>query len=92
MHKRGLALSVDLIISQTFARITKRLVFAALEVRRHTSSSSQVETLFRTDTCKFLHDRGDYKGGWQIEKEYNEKQMTQRQRIIQGKSTYDIQA
>lgn len=20
------------------------------------------------DSCKFLHDRGDYKGGWQIEK------------------------
>ncbi|CCI50606.1 hypothetical protein ABG067_005969 [Albugo candida] len=42
------------------------------------------------DTCKFLHDRGDYKGGWQIEKEYNEKQMTQRQRIIQGKKIDEV--
>lgn len=26
------------------------------------------------DSCKFLHDRGDYKMGWQIEKEYDEEQ------------------
>jgi RING finger protein 113A len=26
------------------------------------------------DSCKFLHDRGDYKMGWQIEKEYDEQQ------------------
>ena len=22
------------------------------------------------DTCKFLHDRGDYKSGWELEKEW----------------------
>ena len=22
-----------------------------------------------TDSCKFLHDRGDYKHGWQLERE-----------------------
>ena len=22
------------------------------------------------DNCKFLHDRGDYKSGWQLEKEW----------------------
>eukprot|EP00012_Vannella_robusta_P005454 CAMPEP_0206198900 /NCGR_PEP_ID=MMETSP0166-20121206/9913_1 /ASSEMBLY_ACC=CAM_ASM_000260 /TAXON_ID=95228 /ORGANISM="Vannella robusta, Strain DIVA3 518/3/11/1/6" /LENGTH=258 /DNA_ID=CAMNT_0053616843 /DNA_START=68 /DNA_END=841 /DNA_ORIENTATION=+ len=26
------------------------------------------------DTCKFLHDRGDYKTGWQLDKEWEEKQ------------------
>ncbi len=26
------------------------------------------------DSCKFLHDRGDYKSGWQIEKEWEEEQ------------------
>ena len=26
------------------------------------------------DTCIFLHDRGDYKQGWQIEREWQEKQ------------------
>lgn len=26
------------------------------------------------DSCKFLHDRSDYKHGWQLEKEWNEKQ------------------
>ncbi|KAJ3621768.1 hypothetical protein Zmor_004529 [Zophobas morio] len=23
------------------------------------------------DTCKFMHDRGDYKMGWQLDKEYD---------------------
>lgn len=26
------------------------------------------------DSCKFLHDRGDYKAGWQLEKEWDEGQ------------------
>merc|ERR1712137_982068 len=26
------------------------------------------------DSCKFLHDRGDYKTGWQLDKEWDEKQ------------------
>ncbi|GFP91920.1 zinc finger CCCH domain-containing protein 1 [Phtheirospermum japonicum] len=26
------------------------------------------------DSCKFMHDRGDYKSGWQIEKEWDEKE------------------
>ncbi|RLN68072.1 hypothetical protein BBJ28_00001164, partial [Nothophytophthora sp. Chile5] len=32
------------------------------------------------DSCKFLHDRGDYKSGWQIEKEYAEKEKKRQQR------------
>jgi RING finger protein 113A len=26
------------------------------------------------DSCKFMHDRGDYKAGWQIDKEWEEEQ------------------
>jgi RING finger protein 113A len=26
------------------------------------------------DNCKFLHDRGDYKTGWQLDKEWDEQQ------------------
>ena len=26
------------------------------------------------DTCKFLHDRGDYKTGWQLDQEWDEKE------------------
>ncbi|KAJ3300477.1 hypothetical protein HK104_000062 [Borealophlyctis nickersoniae] len=26
------------------------------------------------DSCKFMHDRGDYKSGWQLDKEWEEKQ------------------
>lgn len=24
------------------------------------------------DSCKFLHDRGDYKSGWQLDREFEE--------------------
>lgn len=26
------------------------------------------------DACKFIHDRGDYKSGWELEREWNERQ------------------
>ena len=26
------------------------------------------------DSCKFLHDRSDYKSGWQLEREWQENQ------------------
>ncbi|CAA2968653.1 zinc finger CCCH domain-containing 1 [Olea europaea subsp. europaea] len=26
------------------------------------------------DSCKFMHDRGDYKSGWQLENEWNERE------------------
>ncbi|XP_024992496.1 zinc finger CCCH domain-containing protein 1-like [Cynara cardunculus var. scolymus] len=32
------------------------------------------------DSCKFLHDRGDYKSGWELEKEWNESER-KRKRI-----------
>lgn len=37
------------------------------------------------DSCKFLHDRGDYKSGWQIEKEYVEKEKERQKRLEEGK-------
>ena len=33
------------------------------------------------DQCKFLHDRGDYKSGWQMEREWEDKQAAKRQRL-----------
>ncbi|KAK2196743.1 bifunctional Zinc finger [Babesia duncani] len=36
------------------------------------------------DTCKFLHDRSDYKSGWQIEKEWQQQQQ-RRQEKTQAK-------
>jgi hypothetical protein len=30
------------------------------------------------DSCKFMHDRGDYKTGWQLDKEWEEQQTAQR--------------
>jgi len=35
------------------------------------------------DNCKFLHDRGDYKSGWQMEREWEDKQAAKRQRLKQ---------
>jgi len=28
------------------------------------------------DSCKFMHDRGDYKSGWQLDKEWDEQQKS----------------
>ncbi|KAK1301366.1 Zinc finger CCCH domain-containing protein 1 [Acorus calamus] len=33
------------------------------------------------DACKFMHDRGDYKSGWQLEKEWEEKEKAKKRRI-----------
>ena len=27
------------------------------------------------DSCKFLHDRSDYKSGWQLDREFEENQF-----------------
>ncbi len=34
------------------------------------------------DSCKFLHDRGDYKSGWQLEKQWEEEQKAKRARDL----------
>lgn len=33
------------------------------------------------DSCKFLHDRSDYKSGWQLEKEWDEKQRERKRKL-----------
>ena len=34
-----------------------------------------------SDNCKFLHDRGDYKSGWQLEKEWDAKQASKKRKL-----------
>ncbi|KAJ1278827.1 hypothetical protein BS78_04G108800 [Paspalum vaginatum] len=36
------------------------------------------------DSCKFMHDRGDYKSGWQLEKEWEEAEKARKRRIAMG--------
>jgi len=36
------------------------------------------------DSCKFMHDRGNYKSGWQMEKEWDEKQAKRKSMIAMG--------
>ncbi|XP_071716957.1 zinc finger CCCH domain-containing protein 1 [Rutidosis leptorrhynchoides] len=33
------------------------------------------------DSCKFMHDRGDYKSGWQMEKEWDEAEKIRKRRL-----------
>jgi hypothetical protein len=33
------------------------------------------------DSCKFLHDRSDYKSGWQLEKEWEDKQNARKRKL-----------
>ena len=37
------------------------------------------------DSCKFMHDRGDYKSGWQLEREYEQKSYGK-----QGARDYEV--
>lgn len=36
------------------------------------------------DSCKFMHDRGNYKSGIQMEKEWDEKQAERKRLISMG--------
>jgi hypothetical protein len=36
------------------------------------------------DACKFMHDRGDYKAGWQMAKEWEEEQRAKQARALAG--------
>lgn len=38
------------------------------------------------DNCKFLHDRGDYKTGWQLEKEWEDEQNAKVAQVLNGKA------
>ncbi|XP_054779995.1 zinc finger CCCH domain-containing protein 1 isoform X1 [Prosopis cineraria] len=39
------------------------------------------------DSCKFMHDRGDYKSGWQLEKEWEEAEKARRMRLAAGEDS-----
>mmetsp|Transcript_16595 Transcript_16595/g.18789 ORF Transcript_16595/g.18789 Transcript_16595/m.18789 type:complete len:244 (+) Transcript_16595:136-867(+) len=41
------------------------------------------------DNCKFLHDRSNYKVGWQIEKEWEEEQRKKKKKLAKGESIQD---
>ncbi|KAJ4968099.1 hypothetical protein NE237_015712 [Protea cynaroides] len=36
------------------------------------------------DACKFMHDRGDYKSGWQMEKEWEETEKARKRNLAMG--------
>jgi hypothetical protein len=38
-----------------------------------------------SDSCKFMHDRGDYKAGWQIEREWDEQQRKKQAALESGR-------
>ena len=42
------------------------------------------------DSCKFLHDRSDYKFGWQLENEYAEQQKNARKTDSEDPTKYEI--
>lgn len=36
------------------------------------------------DSCIYMHDRGDYKAGWQLDKEWEEEQRAKKVALIEG--------
>ena len=36
------------------------------------------------DSCKFMHDRGDYKSGWQMEKEWDDAEKARKRNPTLG--------
>ncbi|KAM7262332.1 hypothetical protein ACFE04_021409 [Oxalis oulophora] len=36
------------------------------------------------DSCKFMHDRGDYKPGWQMKKEWDEAEKARKRKLAMG--------
>ncbi|XP_031476898.1 zinc finger CCCH domain-containing protein 1-like [Nymphaea colorata] len=36
------------------------------------------------DSCKFMHDRGDYKSGWQMEREWEEAEKERKRKLAAG--------
>jgi len=65
-----------------FVKIIKKLVIVDLEVIIYFDSYFLGDYLFLRssfffkiiDSCKFVHDRGDYKSGWQLDKEWELQQ------------------
>jgi RING finger protein 113A len=40
------------------------------------------------DSCKFLHDRSDYKSGWQLEREWDEKQRQKKRKLQDAEKAF----
>ncbi|KAG0567433.1 hypothetical protein KC19_7G134600 [Ceratodon purpureus] len=38
------------------------------------------------DSCKFMHDRGDYKSGWQMEREWDQEEKERKARLARGEA------
>lgn len=36
------------------------------------------------DSCKFMHDRGDYKSGWQMERDWDEAENARKRKLAMG--------
>lgn len=36
------------------------------------------------DACKFMHDRGDYKAGWELDRDWEEQQKAKREAMLAG--------
>ncbi|KAJ4823088.1 hypothetical protein Tsubulata_009621 [Turnera subulata] len=43
------------------------------------------------DSCKFMHDRGDYKPGWQMEKEWEDSEKAVKRNLALGKGEMELQ-
>lgn len=41
------------------------------------------------DSCKFMHDRGDYKSGWQLERDWDEAEKERKRRLASGLDDLD---
>ena len=41
------------------------------------------------DSCKFMHDRGDYKSGWQMDREWDENEKLKKARLAAGSAQDD---
>ena len=42
------------------------------------------------DNCKFMHDRGDYKSGWQLEKEWDDAQARKKKKLEESLKGFDF--
>ena len=54
-----------------------------------TEVGAVLDFLTRVDSCKFMHDRGDYKSGWEIDREWEEKQRKKKEQLAAGVAVQD---
>lgn len=41
------------------------------------------------DSCKFLHDRSDYKAGWQLDRDWAAREKLKREKILRGENPHE---